>query len=944
MAMPLDYSRPRLASPLREVSPIIDATGPLGAIRQIYDFMQRHQGFRVGVPDTSFFPFSAICRLNLTFPSGLYSGTGFYISDNLILTCGHNLFDKASGGGTEAATRITVRPGQQNATTWLDSFELTAADFTAHPTWVASGANNRGFDLGILRVRNPPPGGNYFDFIRYSPVPETPIAVCGYGGEDVDSERQHLDIDRIRGLSDDLKNVDYNLQTRRGNSGSPVFAHFTNADGETPDTIPVMGVHVSSRSGTLNRGVLLTPDKTNWAMGGGISSVDVFSLSHQTGRSLAALGGLPLSRPARGNLGGLPLGSGADRPMLRTQSWSQPLARAWIVIDQTDRGGMSVAKRTFGHPTHDLSGKTTLSVRVPNMPSGGSLRWNVPDATHKTRVTFEAGGATSHSASGTSVTLRSLAGGPVAVDCMVKDASGTTVESNKYWFGSPTFILVAIHDTTNAFFDGIGMTARKRAIFDEMKATIRHLYRNVNVRFVFPGDALPAHLGLASNPDFPGGVEALPSVQYAEVIGADTVMNPETGAPYGATQHGQAHPPAFMPGAMNGHALARGLIHHFADTRAEIGHVQAEASGGRLSAADMDLAATMYGRLMGENLSHEVGHFLANTIVAHTGGDLMQSGGGRTTRERTGMTVQATAPFLTDHGRGTINELPADVLRTFEEFLPVNPPIDQAGVRVRGRVGSFSHDPSAPRGWVTRPAGRALSETTVHMPGATVLSGWQAEAFVFAIEGAFRTLLASNPAFVFVAPFVSVDTILAACDRYGLTLALGLSASGALGAGAGGGGGIVFAPGNRIGFYGSMNGIVGSIYSAGASVQVTLINGGPERVEGTGYMAGVSVGTIGWLDAGTLDVPIAAHMVYDGDRNHIGYSFELGISAGLPVVSLIEGFGQASQTATTFARPQPGRALSATPPDEAREAAIGEAMAQGATRAEAEAFLAPLFA
>jgi hypothetical protein len=111
-------------------------------------------------------------------------------------------------------------------------------------------------------------------------------------------------------------------------------------------------------------------------------------------------------------------------------------------------------------------------------------------------------------------------------------------------------------------------------------------------------------------------------------------------------------------------------------------------------------------------------------------------------------------------------------------------------------------------------------------------------------------------------------------------------------------------------------------------------------------MLGVSVGTIGWFDAGTLDVPIAAHRVYSGSQDPIGYSFEVGVSAGLPVVSLIEAYGQASKTATTFStRPRRfGRNMSVSADPEAYDAAVADAMASGATREQAEAFLAPLFA
>ena len=388
MAMPLDYARPRrYGRPFGEVSPIIEATNAWDAISQIAGFAARHQGFRIGVPDTSFFPFSAICRLKMTFASGTYSGTGFYIGPRLILTCGHNLFDKtADGSGTEAATALTVRVGQQNATTWLDSFEVTPADWTVHPTWVASGASNRGFDLSVIRVSHFPPGG---ELLR----PDQLLARAGDADRGLRLRRARTStatasISTSTGcgaFSDDYENFDYNLQTRKGNSGSPVFAHFTNTSSELPQAIPVMGVHVAGHSGTLNRGVLLSPDKIEWALGGGISSVSVFSL----GRS--SLGGLPLQRSAPGMLGGLPLMPPTRKTMLRTQSYARPFERAWIVIDQSAAGGMSTAKRTFGHPTHDLSGKTTLSVRVPNTPAGGKVLWNIPDATHKTRAALEIG-------------------------------------------------------------------------------------------------------------------------------------------------------------------------------------------------------------------------------------------------------------------------------------------------------------------------------------------------------------------------------------------------------------------------------------------------------------------------------------------------------------------------------------------------------------------------
>lgn len=939
--MPLDHSRraPGYGRAFAPVQPIIDATTPPDAIRQIMRFLERAEAFRVGVPDTSFFPFSAICRLELTFPTGLFAGTGFYVAPDLILTCGHNLFDDEDGW----ATQVKVQPASGGRRFSIEDFILQPADWSVHPRWQASNASDRDFDLAVLRVPNPPPGGLYFDLINHTPGAGEAIAVCGYSGADM---QQKLDIDIIRAVEPAGERVLYNLQTRGGASGSPVFAYYPSHDtgAAAPQAIPVLGVHTTAKDDQHNAGVLLTPEKLDWIAGRGLVSVSQ-GLSHSLARR-GVLGGLPLQRPGRQSVGGLPLTrrSALSRSTSLARGFRADAdKRAWIVIDESDRGGMSVARRTFGHPTHDLSGRTTLSVRVPNLPAGGTVEWNVPDATHRKRVVFGVSGGTSHSVTGTSATLLALAGGPAAVDVMVRDASGTVVESNKYWFGVPQFVLVAIHPSTDAYFDGIGMGGQKAAIQAEMRATLRHLYRNVNIRFVFPGDELPLHLGLASDPAFPGGIETLPSVYYSEVIGSERIMDPEesrdtgTPTPYAPGVLGRNHQPGDQAAPLNRHSVARGLIHRFSGAFAEVSDVEARI--GRLSPADLDLAARMYGRLMGENAAHEVGHFMGNAFVPHdVNGGFMDRGASRSFAARTGMTANATGPILTDAGRGTINDLSPQLLRIFEEFLPINPPIDQARARTRGgRVGSFSTG-----GWVNLPVGRTLSEATIHLPGATVLSGWQARAFVAGIETAFRAMLVSSPSLLLLSQFVGVDDILDACDRFGVTLAVGIGGSGALGGGPVGSVGMVFAPGRRIGFFGSGGGAVGWIYSIGASLQLSLFNGGPELMEGDGHAVGVAVETIGWFSAGTLGAPLGAHMLLDGDRHPIGATFEFGVSAGLPVISLIEAYGQASRGTTSF-----GLALGGTDAapgmDDARAAALQEALAAGADPAEAEAFVAALF-
>lgn len=508
-----------LARGLARVGPVVDARTPFEAIRQIMDFMRRGLHFSAGVPDTSFFPFSAICRLELDFSGQAYHGTGFYIAPDLILTCGHNLFDSVDGH----ATSVTVNVGQRDASTRLARFTVQPDDWSVHPRWQSSGGRDDDFDLAVIRVRNTPPGGQFFRLINYSPVPETPIAVCGYSGGDADGQKQNLDIDRIRRLEGGGERVAYNLQTRPGASGSPVFAHYPdhNSGGMPADAIPVMAVHTHGvGDGRHNGGVLLTPEKIDWIQGRGLVSVS---------RSLSAL-----ARP---------------------------------------------------------------------------------------------------------------------------------------WGGTPP----------------------------------------------------------------------------------------------------------------------------------------------------------------------------------------------------------------------------------------------------------------------------------VHLPDGRVLTGWQSRAAVAAIDSAIALAAAGNPALSFLATFINTRAILAACQRLGVTVGLGPAVTGGLFAGGTAGAGVLFTNDGQIGFYGQFGDVTGWIMSISASAQFTAVRGGADRFGGNSRVVAASVGTVGWFSSGLLDVPVGGSVILNTSDEVVGVSFEVGLSLGVPILSLIEAVGQRVQTGTTI--PQSVTHALSTVGDfsEARQAALEEALAAGADTEEARRFVDGLF-
>jgi V8-like Glu-specific endopeptidase len=214
-----------------------------------------------GVPNSAImsFPHSAICQLLLTTNVGTYWGTGFYIGDDKILSCGHNFLDNG-----EVTTRVRVMPGWSPTmpTFEVREFAVNGADLV-HPRRAASGSSQH--DLSVLRVPGfRAPNGATFTLANRSLGANEGIVVAGYGKVDVsvggaqDSQPQRMDGALI--TQADTEMVYYPIQTVGGHSGSPVFNRGT-----------VIGVHTGPRmlsgggaSSHENRGVLLDPEKIDW--------------------------------------------------------------------------------------------------------------------------------------------------------------------------------------------------------------------------------------------------------------------------------------------------------------------------------------------------------------------------------------------------------------------------------------------------------------------------------------------------------------------------------------------------------------------------------------------------------------------------------------------------------------------------------------------------------
>jgi len=172
---------------------------------------------------------------------------------------------------------------------------------------------------------------------------------------------------------------------------------------------------------------------------------------------------------------------------------------------------------------------------------------------------------------------------------------------------------------------------------------------------------------------------------------------------------------------------------------------------------------------------------------------------------------------------------------------------------------------------------------TVVLPGGRLLSPVQSELLLSAI--ATQIDVAAPAVGTLLLPLLRLLPEVA--NRFGVTIGIGPAVTAGMVAGATFGGGVMFAPNKRVGVYGAIGGVLGAIVSISATMQVTIVHGGPELFGGTAVA--VSIG------GGEGVVGGASALLVEG--RFVGVTFALGIGAGL---SPIEAYAQYQYTATSM--------------------------------------------
>lgn len=182
---------------------------------------------RVRIEATTEFPWRAIADLDVHFPNGVGTCTGFFIGPRIVATAGHCIFNSAEGGW---AISIKVMPGRNSSSLPYGSQIVSTASLHVPSQWVD--LNNSGYDYGAIILPDAILGSQtgWFNLISLtdSDLTNRLFNIAGYPADKPDSAcsiipacQLWLDAESIGFVTDRI--VSYAVDTYGGQSGSPVW-------------------------------------------------------------------------------------------------------------------------------------------------------------------------------------------------------------------------------------------------------------------------------------------------------------------------------------------------------------------------------------------------------------------------------------------------------------------------------------------------------------------------------------------------------------------------------------------------------------------------------------------------------------------------------------------------------------------------------------------------
>jgi len=318
----------------------------------------------------------------------------------------------------------------------------------------------------------------------------------------------------------------------------------------------------------------------------------------------------------------------------------------------------SVENRAFNPAKNDTSMVIQVSADFKNAPSDASIRWS----------SATAGAFTIDNPSAKSTSVRGVIPGLHDLDVALYDKAGNRLANTKLKLSVPQCIQINEDSAEfNQALNDIKLSGQKTGIVDEMKSVCAHLLAKANVRLYWNvgpyTDTVPAHVTAANT------VTATIKNKDPANLGVTT----GTGANDSFNEQIELYPGMYnQPSAIDVDTETQALI--------------LELESALLSDSELiSVATTIYGRLVGETLSHEIGHALLWDDIPGSGhnnpaipNDLMNSGVERMFSQRTGMeNTVMTSPVEADHyndnGIASIGGLQAHNQRLIDDQWPVPP-------------------------------------------------------------------------------------------------------------------------------------------------------------------------------------------------------------------------------------------------------------------------------
>ncbi|WP_343486281.1 hypothetical protein [Allomuricauda sp. d1] len=336
------------------------------------------------------------------------------------------------------------------------------------------------------------------------------------------------------------------------------------------------------------------------------------------------------------------------------------------IIENPD---LDAASRSFSPATAaspgagSKTGITSFSVRVSNMPAGGTVRWSVPPSNNGD-FTIKNG---PNAIVGESVTVHGMRPGLSNIDVEVRDVNDVVVQSMKLPLSIPQFVTVEEDAAAfNQALTDLGLSALKNDIITMAKNTCDDILVGCNVRTLWQlggfADVVPGHL--------PANMITKATIRNQDA--ANKLLMGVTTNAAGAVGNIVPNrtitifPNAFDDSLPGGAIDPTGLD---VETQALLIQLKSQGVGG--DPALEKFASDVYGRLIGETLAHEIIHALLWQIIdvnfhnnPSIANDVMNKGSERTFTHRTGFVDNAhQSPVdpinFTDNGIAAINRLTA---------------------------------------------------------------------------------------------------------------------------------------------------------------------------------------------------------------------------------------------------------------------------------------------